>query len=86
MAKYYYTLDENGRIGMTAPVGFGVPAEEDVFDFPESFEFSRQYEYKIIDGELIHAPLPVPEETASPEERIEALEEALALLLSGVTE
>lgn len=61
MAKYYYKLNDEGRIGLTAPVGFGVPAEEDIFDFPEGFDFDKQLDYKIIDGELVHDPIQEPD-------------------------
>ena len=46
-------------------------------------------DYLYIDGQFVHDPLPVveePENLPSDAERIAELEEALALLLSGVTE
>ncbi len=45
-------------------------------------------DYLYIDGNYVYDPIPVPElsNVPTPEERIAELEEALALLLSGVTE
>ena len=45
-------------------------------------------QYRYVDGEFVHDPMPEPEpETPAPtpEERITAMEEALELLLSGAT-
>ena len=49
------------------------------------------YEYRFVAGEFIHDPLPAdpvegPEDPISLEARVGDLEEALGLLLSGVTE
>lgn len=81
MAKYYYKLDEMERIGMTAPVSFGVPAEEDIFDFPEDFNFSKQYDYKIVDGQLVHDPVP---EEATPADDAVTWDALAAAIREGV--
>ena len=47
------------------------------------------YEYRYIDGEFIHDPLPVQEKDirqSTIPERLSEIEEALQLILSGVTE
>lgn len=52
--------DENGRIDVT--VSDEQYAGEDYvqFSFPDDFDFSLQNEYRIVDGELVHDPLPIP--------------------------
>lgn len=53
----YVATDETGRIGASTPhEKYAVGMER--FDFPEGFDFSRQGEYRIVDGELVHDPLP----------------------------
>lgn len=86
MAIKYYALNAEGRICVTANVP--QPGEENppAYDFPADFPFCRQLEYKIVDGVLVHEPPPEPEAAPTQEERIADLEEALELLLSGVTE
>lgn len=57
----YVSTDETGRIGATTDVEeFAIGMDE--FDFPEDFDFSVQNEYRIVDGELVHDPLPDPPE------------------------
>ena len=41
------------------------------FDFPEDFDFGAQSDYQIVDGELIHDPLPESEEKIKMEEESE---------------
>lgn len=41
------------------------------FDFPEDFDFSAQDEYCIVDGELIHDPVPMTEAEKQTEEDAE---------------
>lgn len=56
----YYQADETGRIMATtereeyAGEGYGQ------FDFPDDFDFGLQNEYRIVDGELVHDPPPIP--------------------------
>lgn len=52
--------DEAGHICATTDVEeFAEGMAE--FDFPEGFDFERQSEYRIVDGELVHDP-PEPTE------------------------
>lgn len=55
---------------------------------PDGFEPEQMHDWKIIDGAFVYDPKPTPETTPEPttEERIKELEEALEMLLSGVTE
>lgn len=86
MAVRFVVLDRENRICSTSGIRFGDPVLEPIYEFPEDFDFLRQYDYKIVDGELVYAPIPRPESEPTEAERIAALEEALELLLSGVTE
>lgn len=57
----YVMTDDDGRICATTDVeeyadGMGT------FDFPDGFDFDSQSEYRIVDGELVHDPLPEPSE------------------------
>lgn len=57
-------LDESGRIWGTVP-----PQDDDEPDmrvpveFPDDFDFMNQHEYRVVDGQLVHDPLPDPPET-----------------------
>ena len=89
----FYELTEDGRIAVTADTGRlvkqqdgTVAMEGETFDFPEDFDFSKQSEYRLVQEELVHEPRPAEEPEPSTEERIDELEQALELLLSGVTE
>lgn len=86
MSRKFYRLDEAGRICLTADKE--EPGEENPlsYEFPEGFPFRHQREYKIVDGELVHEPMPEMGAVPTHEQRIAELEEALARLLSGVTE
>ena len=57
---------------------------------PEGFDPERMYDWRIVDGSFVYDPKPEPEpepeSQPTTEERISELEEALELLLSGVTE
>ena len=83
--KKVYQLDGNGRIRLTADVIMVGTIAGEVFDFPDNFDFCHQHEYKVVDGKLVYDP-PEADTTPTQEQRIEELEEALALLLSGVSE
>ena len=58
----YISISEDGRIYASTDVEeFAEGMTE--FEFPEDFDFSKQNEYRIVDGELIHDPiLPSKEE------------------------
>lgn len=58
----YVSTDETGRIGATTEYKqFAIGMDE--FEFPEDFDFTKQHEYRIVDGELVHDPLPEPAES-----------------------
>lgn len=82
---YALNLAENGRV---LSVTYSKYAPEDapkVDELPDG----DLYEYRFVAGEFIHDPLPADpkvEDPASLEVRVGDLEEALGLLLSGVTE
>lgn len=55
------------------------------FDFPEDFDFGAQSDYRIVDGELIHDPLPESEEKIKMEEgseRQDQLQKATILFVN----
>lgn len=58
----YYQADETGRIMATTEREEYAGDDYGQFDFPDGFDFSTQSEYRIVDGELVHDPLPVPKE------------------------
>lgn len=49
--------DDTGRIFVSTTVE-EYAIDMTPFDFPDDFDFSKQAEYRIVDGELIHDPLP----------------------------
>lgn len=52
--KKYFALNENGFIVSTTDLEYPQEGQE-IFDFPDDFDFSKQSDYKIVDGELINA-------------------------------
>lgn len=55
----YYQTDETGRIVATTEFKEYADGFSEL-DFPDDFDFLAQYEYRVVDGELVHDPLPVP--------------------------
>lgn len=53
----YIATDETGRIGASTPHEQYAKGMEQ-FDFPEDFDFAKQNEYRIVDGQLVHDPPP----------------------------
>lgn len=83
--KYALNLADDGRILSVTYAEFAYADAILVDELPDG----DVYEYRYSDGGFIYDPIPVEEPTepkASQEERITELEEALAMLLSGVTE
>lgn len=82
--KYALKLAEDGRILSATFAKYAGSDAALVDELPEG----NVADYLYVAGEYIYDPLPEPETPATPtqEERIADLEEALALLLSGVTE
>ena len=75
--------DDEGRICATTDVEEFAGGMEP-FDFPEGFDFGSQSEWRIVDGELIHDPLPPTEEeraAAEEAERRAQLEAAVPMLV-----
>lgn len=59
--------------------------DDSEMNLPESFDYDHIDRYELVDGELVEHELE-SDDTPTQEERIAQLEEALELLLSGVTE
>lgn len=84
----YASVGEDGRICATTESekwAFGMVE----LDFPEGFDFSRQGEWRVVDGTLVHDPLPPTEEELAAEEgreRARQLDAAVPMLLSAVAE
>lgn len=55
MSKHYTLINNEKRITATSK-DFHVGDEEFIFDFPEDFDFSKQDDYKIINGECVYDP------------------------------
>lgn len=55
----YIATDENGRITASTEYEEYAGGMRE-FDLPEGFDFTRQYEYRVVDGELVHDPEPEP--------------------------
>ena len=61
----YVSLDEEGRIGATTEYEEYAEGMEE-FTFPDDFDFTKQNEYRIQNGELVHVnPKPPSEEELS---------------------
>ena len=88
--RYALNLAEDGRI-LSATYEQFAPADALLVDELPTGETEREqdiHNWLYLDGAYVYDPLPEVEETEEPtqEQRIAELEEALALLLSGVTE
>ena len=81
---YALNLAEDGRV---LSVTYSKYAPEDA-PRVEALPDGDVYEYRFVNGDFIHDPLPTQEQPEEPslEEQIAELREALELLLSGVTE
>lgn len=66
---YYVATDEDGRIGATTSEKEYASDYMEEFTFPDDFDFAVQSEYRIVDGELVHDPLPEPEPEPAPLEK-----------------
>lgn len=63
--KWNAQLDESGRVwGTFIPEEDKASGSHISIDFPDDFDFMIQHEYRYVDGQLIHDPLPDPPETA----------------------
>ena len=83
--KYALNLREDGRILSATYEQYATNGAVLVDELPEG----NVADYFYADGVYVYDPLPKPtlqENNPTPEQRIAELEEALALLLSGVTE
>lgn len=85
--KLVLMLGDDGRV--LGAAWYRTPPDGAVIVPREALPEGNVTQYRYEGGAFVHDPLPEPEpETPEPtaEERITALEEALELLLSGVTE
>lgn len=83
--KYALNLADDGRILSATFAEYAPDGPVLVDELPEG----NAADYLYVNGAYVYDPLPEPEppeNTPSQEERIADLEEALELLLSGVTE
>ena len=81
----YVSVDENGRIcASTSKEEYAEGMTE--FEFPDDFDYENQSDYRIADGELIHDPLPMSDETKQYEEEIERQKQLSAATIIFVNE
>lgn len=69
----YVTTDTSGRILATSEYAEYLPEEAFEFEFPDDFDFTVQNDYRVVDGELVSDPVPVP-----PEVQLAELKQKLA--------
>ena len=67
----YVCTDKDGRIQYTTDTAEYAGSDAIQFEFPKDFDFSTQVEYRIVDGELIHDPIPMSEAEKQAEEDVE---------------
>ena len=58
---------DTGRIAATSK-DYPFGEDDQMFDFPDGFDFLHQRDYRIVNNELVNDPLPVPVPPPSPEE------------------
>lgn len=61
----YVKLDKNRRIESSTEYKKFAESDAIEFSFPEDFDFSKQAEYRIEEGNLIYDPIPLSEEELS---------------------
>lgn len=62
--KMFVDTDDTGRIlSTTSADEYDGVIDLQKVEFPDDFEFCGQYEYRVVDGQLVHDPLPDPPET-----------------------
>ena len=74
MAHFVQT-DDTGRILVTTDTIDYAGTEMYGFTFPDDFDFSIQDEYRIVDGGLVHDPLPPTEEKLAAQEEAQRREQ-----------
>lgn len=82
--KYALNLADDGRILSVTYEKYALADAVLVDELPEG----NVADYLFVNGEYVYDPIPVPEveKVTTDAERITELEEALAMLLNGVTE
>lgn len=84
MKKYVFLNDENRIVGIQDCELFPDASLEDkAFEFTEGFEIGTEHDYKLVDGQLVYDPLPIPEAQPTMTERLEALEAAMRDMILG---
>lgn len=68
----WISTDETGRICASTDVEEYADGMVEFNDFPEDFDFSKQDDYRIVEGVLTHDPRPIP-----PEQQIATLKAKL---------
>ena len=63
--KRNYQLNEENRIIVTQEIPFF--EQLPYFEFPDTFDYEHQIDWKIINGELVYDKLPEPESPEPPE-------------------
>ena len=70
---HFVHTDGTGRIESTTGSIEYAGTDMYAFDFPDDFDFLKQHDYRIVDGELVHDPLPPDEsEVLAERERLRA--------------
>lgn len=58
--KYFIGTDETGRILVSTDDEQYADENMFEFDLPDDFDFAKQDDYRVVDGELVHDPRPIP--------------------------
>lgn len=82
----YIQVNAEGRLIAWAADGFRCGPGEIEAAMPEDFNPEQLTDYVYQDGAVVYDPQPAAEVPPSLDERMTDMEEALSLLLSGVTE
>ena len=79
----FVSLDKDKRIIATAAKAeYLINAME--FDFPVGFQFSLQNEFLIVDGKLVHDPLPAPEPQPTIQDQVNDLTLVVAEMIGAM--
>ena len=86
--RRYIKIDATGRLTSYADEGFHCGEGEFLAEIPEDFDRDCLWDYKYVDGAIIHDPLPGEDENDDPtvDDRVAQLEAQNAMLMECLLE
>lgn len=77
-----YNVDENGRFKNITT--FPVDESQPTIELDEAFDISKIADYRLVDGGIVHDPIPKQDETEAPQSPYVTWDDLVAALQEGV--